>query len=225
MQLNQRYYLKLAAAYIRGVLPEVLAKYPQPLNELSEEALEQIFQYGKEKELKIHKFKKTMGLPRVQKVLGMLQGLQPANLLDVGTGRGVFLWPLLTQFPHMPVQCVDILDFRVEAINQVNRGGIPNVSAQLLDITNTDFRTNQFDVVTALEVVEHIPNTEAVIRELCRVAHWYVIISVPSKEDDNPEHIHLFTKQRFKELFAQNGVTKVKFDEVLNHLIVLAVLE
>jgi hypothetical protein len=32
-------------------------------------------------------------LPRVRKVLGVLRGVHPANLLDVGSGRGAFLWP------------------------------------------------------------------------------------------------------------------------------------
>ena len=38
------------------------------------------------------------------------RGLAPASLLDVGSGRGAFLWPLLEAFPGLPVIAVEIAD-------------------------------------------------------------------------------------------------------------------
>ena len=50
---------------------------------------------------KLHKFKRIDELPRVRRVIGMLRGaLRPTSLLDVGSGRGAFLWPLLDAFPR-----------------------------------------------------------------------------------------------------------------------------
>ena len=50
-------------------------------------------------EMKLHYFKQKEDLPRVQRVLSFLHGIIPAgqcqSLLDVGSGRGVFLFPLL----------------------------------------------------------------------------------------------------------------------------------
>src|ERR1700733_13410363 len=46
-------------------------------------------------------------LPRVQRVLGSLRRLAPDNLLDIGSGRGTFLWPLLAAFLQLPVTSVD----------------------------------------------------------------------------------------------------------------------
>lgn len=74
--------------------------------------------------MRLHKFKRTMKLSRVQRVLGILRGFQPSNLLDIGSGRGTFLWPLLDSFPWLPVMGVDILERRVEDILAVRRGGI-----------------------------------------------------------------------------------------------------
>lgn len=58
-------------------------------------------------EMKEYYFKVKDDLPRVQVVLSFLQGIVPAglcqNLLDVGSGRGVFLFPLLRDFPKMEV--------------------------------------------------------------------------------------------------------------------------
>jgi hypothetical protein len=48
-------------------------------------------------------------------------------------------------------------------------------------------------------------------------------VTVPSKPDDNPEHIHLFTKDILTEMFLKAGCSKVKFDSVLNHLFMIAI--
>ena len=53
----------------------------------------------------------------------------------------------------------------------------------------------------------------------------YVVISVPSKEDDNPEHIHLLTKDILTKLFAGAGCTKLHFGGVNSHLIMMATIE
>jgi hypothetical protein len=85
-------YTRLAAAYVRGKL----GRFLEPaLDTLNEKALDEIIRFGRAEGLRLHRFKRTMGLPRVSKVLGILRGLGPASLLDIGSGRGAFLWPLL----------------------------------------------------------------------------------------------------------------------------------
>jgi hypothetical protein len=98
------YYTRLATAYVRGRLG---ASAPAdlldtPLEELSEAQLGALIAVGQETGLRLHRFKRTMGLPRVRKTLGALRGLAPESLLDVGSGRGAFLWPLLDAFSDLP---------------------------------------------------------------------------------------------------------------------------
>jgi hypothetical protein len=81
-----RYYESLAAAFVRGQLPEAAS-----LGDI--EAVEMGVRAG----LRIHKFKVT-SLERVRRVLGILRSLAPRTVLDVGSGRGAFLWPLLAEF-------------------------------------------------------------------------------------------------------------------------------
>jgi len=52
--------------------------------------------------LKMHRFKRTAELSQVRRVLGMLRGLGPESLLDIGSGRGVFLCRCLMHFPNCP---------------------------------------------------------------------------------------------------------------------------
>ena len=221
LDLQQRYYLESAAAFVRGKFPATVPFSDSVLDELSSEQLETIFIFGKEQGLKMHKFKRTMELPRVNKVIGILTGLQPTNLLDIGTGRGVFLWPFLDRMKACAVTCTDILDFRVEDLLAARDGGIKRLNAFKMPATELDFETEQFEIVTALEVLEHIPEHLKALEEICRVANQFVVISVPSKEDDNPEHLQVLDRTWFHSAFRTLGITKFKFDSVLNHLIVV----
>lgn len=222
------YFARLVAAFIRGKLPvdqQHAALFSKSLDELAAREIQTLIQLAQDQELRLHRFKRTMELPRVRKVLGMLQGIQPANLLDIGSGRGAFLWPLLHAFPSLPVTCVDVLDYRVADIQAVQRGGIERLNALKADVIALPFADQSFDVVTMLEVLEHIPDTRRALAEVCRVARRFVILSVPSKEDDNPEHIHLFDQQRLRNLLAEQYVRRTTFGYVPGHLIAVARIE
>src|SRR5262249_8543652 len=150
---------------------------------------------GKSRGLRLHKFKRQAELPRVRRVLGVLQGFAPGGLLDIGSGRGAFLWPLLDRFPHLPVIALDHNPIRVIDIDAVRRGGWENLSSLLADATAIALADDCMDVVTALEVLEHMPRPAMAAAEAVRIARKFVIASVPSKEDDNPEHIQLFDRE------------------------------
>jgi len=121
---------RLSAAYVRGYasktgvpsLPETLCC--KPLQELTEQECDQLCQAGKQAELKLYRFKDHSELPRVQKALGFLRGVWPESLLDVGSGRGAFLFPFLCAFPDTPVTSVDLLDYRVAFLQDIHRGGV-----------------------------------------------------------------------------------------------------
>lgn len=76
--------------------------------------------------------------------------------------------------------------------------------------------------MTLLEVLEHIPEPETAVRQALRVARRFVVVSVPSQPDDNPEHIQLLTKARLTALFAAAGCARLNFDGVNGHLILVA---
>lgn len=218
----------LKYAYIRGVskrtgapqLSEALLE--KPLHELTETDKEMLEKAGRAAELKLYRFKNMGELPRVQKAIGFLKGVWPESLLDVGSGRGVFLFPFLEEFPSVPVTSADILDYRVEFLQDIALGGIQNLTAVRENICTWDAPDKSFDVVTMLEVLEHIPEVEKAIMNAVRLAKRYVVVSVPSKEDSNPEHIHLLTKEILTDLFTRAGAKNLHFDGVNGHLFMTA---
>ncbi len=181
---------------------------------------------GSEEPPKLYRFKRGHeDLPRVRKVLGFLKGIAFENLLDVGSGRGVFLFPCLEQFPWVEVTAIDLLPHRVEFLQTLTAGGIDRLTALEADLCQQPFPENSFDVVTLLEVLEHIPQVEKAVASAVRMARKFVVVTVPSHPDNNPEHIHLLTKDRLTELFHQAGCHRLRFDGVNGHLILVATME
>jgi len=95
------------------------------------------------------------------------------TILDVGCGNGAFLNSLPDAYETVG------LDFSREALKRVK------AKAMLADITELPFESASFDLVTCLEVLEHLPfgAFEKALCELQRVSKKYIIISVPNCED------------------------------------------
>lgn len=226
--MNDRYYLEFAAAFVRGrvLQGDAIPLEPElcepPLDALSPSDLARVFQAGAAAGLRLHKFKRTQGLARVERTLGALRSLGPAEMLDIGSGRGVFLWPLLEALPEVSIAAIDHSEQRASDLQAVHRGGVSRLTASAMDATALEFADDAFDVVTFLEVLEHIPQAGAALTEAVRVARRFVVLTVPSKPDDNPEHIHLFSEPQLREMFIQAGACNVRFDYVLNHLLAIA---
>lgn len=109
-------------------------------------------------------------------------------------------------------------------------GGVERLKARQANATDLPFPDRHFDVVTLLEVLEHIPDAQTALAEAVRVCERALLLSVPSRPDDNPstssghrpEHIHLFDEDRLRQMLAACGVTRVKCGGVLGHLTLLA---
>jgi ubiquinone/menaquinone biosynthesis C-methylase UbiE len=208
-----RYHAPLAAAFVRGRLGAV-----------SGEDDAAAIARGLAGGLRLHKFKSQTALPRVRRVLGVLRGLAPATLLDVGSGRGTFLWPLLAD-PALPALAITAIDSdarRAHDLGAVARGGVARLTAARADLTRLPFADGAFDTTTALEVLEHLPDPERAAREALRVARRHVVVSVPSHEDDNPEHIQRFDARALEGLLQRAGARRVSTEHVLNHVIAVA---
>jgi hypothetical protein len=207
------YFTEIAAAFVRGKIGTV-----------SGLSSEELILLGRERGLRLHKFKKQIELPRVRRVLGILRNLAPGSLVDIGSGRGTFLWPLLDAFPFLEVTAIDIHPVRVADIDAVRRGGMSNLRVLLTDAADVGLTDKCVDVVTALEVLEHVPDPRHAAGEAVRIARNFVLASVPSRGDDNPEHVRLFDRESFERLWLDAGALSVKMDYVPNHIVAVVIV-
>jgi SAM-dependent methyltransferase len=201
----ERYFTDLATAFVRGRLESPTATIED----------------GLDAGLRLYKFKQNTELPRVKRVLGILRGLAPESLLDIGSGRGTFLWPLLASFPSLRVTAIDWNEQRVSDLHAVRRGGVERLNVARMDVQSMSFPPGEFDVVTMLEVLEHLENPDLALCGAMETAHRFVIASVPSVPDDNPEHLHLFSVKQLTDMAAKAGCKRVTFEHVLNHRIMI----
>jgi ubiquinone/menaquinone biosynthesis C-methylase UbiE len=83
------------------------------------------------------------------------------------------------------------------------------------------FADNQFDLVAAIEALEHIPDPERTIAEMARVANGYLLVSVPREPlwrvlnvargaylrqlGNTPGHVNHFSKGSFLRLLERYG--------------------
>lgn len=83
------------------------------------------------------------------------------HILDAGCGTGLMLQELA---PYGTVEGVDISD---EALQFCRKRGLENV--RHADVTQLPFGAEEFDIVTALDVLEHLDDDGAALREFRRV--------------------------------------------------------
>ena len=170
-------------------------------------------------------------LPRIIKAIGALKSINPHRILDVGPGRGRAFWPIVHNFPEAEVVCVEPVEWRCQVINAVHKGGVDRVKVVRGNILETPFSNNCFDATLALEVLEHIPKAVDAMAEIMRVTRKYIIASVPSKPDKNPDHVHFFSSVLFEDLLDEaemisgKKIGRVTFDYVRNSMTIFVRLE
>jgi len=170
-------------------------------------------------------FKRSRPWPRTQAALASLSGLWPDSVLDVGSGRGTSLWPMLEGLPLARVTALECDRAAARELGRVVAGGLPRLAVVCAEIGRLPFSGGAFQVACALEVLEHLSDPIGAARELRRVARHALVASVPLGPDDNPEHRTVFERGALASLLRSAGFAKVKERIVDGHLLGLALVE
>jgi SAM-dependent methyltransferase len=129
----------------------------------------------------------------------------PLNILNVGVATGATS-QLLSKFGKVTSveydqDCIDFVKSKID---------IPMIKG---DIQNLDFADNTFDLVCALDVVEHVENDQLAAKELSRVCKLggSMVITVPSfqslwgEHDIVNHHYRRYRRFELQELFKNNS--------------------
>lgn len=98
----------------------------------------------------------------------------PSRILEVGVGEGEVADRVARRYPDASVTGVDLPDPTL-----ADHWSSKRFAATFADIEALPFGDATFDLVLAIEVLEHVPNPSAALRELGRVARRDVVLSVP----------------------------------------------
>lgn len=143
----------------------------------------------------------------------------PESLLDVGCGEGVLTHQWAQQLGERRIVGIDLDDDKLKAEWQTRQR--PNLEYLTLSAENMPFADGEFDVATAIEVLEHVPDPAHTVAEMARVAKGHLLVSVPreplwrmlnvargaylSDLGNTPGHVNHWSKRSFVKLLEQHG--------------------
>lgn len=104
----------------------------------------------------------------------LLEGIKPSRILEVGVGEGEVMTRLRERFPEVGIVGLDLADEALAA-DWREKG----LSCLFGDATALPFPDDSFDLVLAVEVLEHVPRPDRALLELGRVCSGAFIASVP----------------------------------------------
>src|SRR5215204_6285947 len=143
----------------------------------------------------------------------------PQSLLDVGCGEGVLVEKWAHRLRDRRVVGIDLDDPQLRA--QWQQRTAPNLEYRAMKAENLPFADDEFDVATAIEVLEHVPDPAHTVAEMARVAQRWLLVSVPREPlwrglnlargayikdlGNTPGHVNHWTKRAFVSLLGRHG--------------------
>jgi SAM-dependent methyltransferase len=142
---------------------------------------------------------------------------EPLRILDAGCGTGA----LLDRLEGQPGVEVFGLDFSGQALAYTRQRG--HVHLVQGDLTRLPFPDGTFDVITALDVVEHIREDQRALQEVHRVLRpgGVLLISVPAfrclwgPHDMALQHVRRYTARQLRTLMRRAGFRVSKLTYLL----------
>jgi ubiquinone/menaquinone biosynthesis C-methylase UbiE len=143
----------------------------------------------------------------------------PESVLDVGCGEGVLTFRWASALGDRPVVGIDLDDPKLQVEWSSRRR--PNLVFQAMPASGLAFADDEFDLATAIEVLEHVPDPERTLAEMARVARRHLLVSVPREPlwrvlnvargaylrdlGNTPGHVNHWSARAFRQLLARHG--------------------
>ena len=143
----------------------------------------------------------------------------PSSVLDVGCGEGVLTLKWAQRLDPGPVVGLDLADPKLESEWQVRRRR--NLRFVTGRADELPFANDEFDLVAAIETLEHVGDPRAALAEMARVASRHLLVSVPREPlwrvlnvargaylrdlGNTPGHVNHWSRRGLEQLLAEHG--------------------
>ena len=143
----------------------------------------------------------------------------PESLLDVGCGEGVLTHRWAQRLGDRRVVGIDLDDPKLRA--EWEQRSAPNLEYRAVNAKALPFADREFDVATAIEVLEHLPDAEHTLSEMARCTRGHLIVSVPREPlwralnmargaylrnaGNTPGHLNHWSKRSFVRMVSRYG--------------------
>jgi 2-polyprenyl-3-methyl-5-hydroxy-6-metoxy-1,4-benzoquinol methylase len=149
----------------------------------------------------------------------LMQRAEPRSLLDVGCGEGVLVHRWAQSLPDARVVGIDLEEQSIQAGWAERKA--PNLEYRTMPAEDLPFADGEFDLATAIEVLEHVPEPEHTLAEMARCAERHLLVSVPREPlwrmlnmargaylgqlGNTPGHLNHWSRRSFARLLSQHG--------------------
>jgi len=149
----------------------------------------------------------------------LFETADPRSLLDVGCGEGVLTHQWATRLAGRRVVGLDLDDPLLHA--EWAKRAAPNLEYLVMKAENLPFADGEFDVATAIEVLEHVPDPRHTVAEMARCAERHLLVSVPREPlwrglnmargaylkdlGNTPGHLNHWSRRSFVGLLSEHG--------------------
>ena len=143
----------------------------------------------------------------------------PASLLDVGCGEGVLVHRWAQHLGDRRVVGIDLDDPQLHA--EWEQRQAQNLEYRVLKAENMPFADGEFEMASAIEVLEHVPDPEHTLSEMARAASRWLLVSVPREPlwrglnmargsylrdfGNTPGHLNHWSKRSFATMLGHHG--------------------
>jgi 2-polyprenyl-3-methyl-5-hydroxy-6-metoxy-1,4-benzoquinol methylase len=149
----------------------------------------------------------------------LLAAAAPQSILDVGCGEGVLTHTWAQRLTACRVVGIDLEDSAIQAEWATRRA--PNLDYRVMKAENLPFADGEFELASAIEVLEHVPDPEHTVAEMARVASRHLLVSVPREPlwrglnmargaylkdlGNTPGHVNHWSRRSFVEMLSGHG--------------------
>jgi 2-polyprenyl-3-methyl-5-hydroxy-6-metoxy-1,4-benzoquinol methylase len=149
----------------------------------------------------------------------LLARAEPRSLLDVGCGEGVLVHRWALAMPDRRLVGIDLEEESIQAGWAERRAA--NLEYRTMPADDLPFATGEFDLATAIEVLEHVPDPERTLAEMARCAERHLLVSVPREPlwralnvargayiaqlGNTPGHLNHWSKRSFARMLSRHG--------------------
>ena len=149
----------------------------------------------------------------------LLTRAEPRSLLDVGCGEGVLVHQWAQRLDERRIVGIDLEEESIQAGWAEHQA--PNLEYHVMHAENLPFAENEFDLASAIEVLEHVPDPEHTLQEMARCAERHLLVSVPREPmwrmlnmargaywpalGNTPGHLNHWSRRSFVGLLSRYG--------------------
>jgi 2-polyprenyl-3-methyl-5-hydroxy-6-metoxy-1,4-benzoquinol methylase len=154
-----------------------------------------------------------------QAVSALLAQAEPDSILDVGCGEGVLTYEWATRRPSTRIVGLDLPDEHLQL--EWSARSAPNLEFVPGTAESLPFSENEFDLVTAVESLEHVADPGAMLEQMARIARRHLLVSVPreplwralnllrgayvARLGDTPGHLNHWSKRGLADVLGGYG--------------------